>query len=62
MSNYLTKEEMAWDDPDHVDIQIAIGLRTCKTIAQVKHLLKDVREHERRLCRKAEKAPEPIKE
>ena len=57
MSNYLIDAEMAWDNPKDVDRQIAIGLRTCKTVEQVMKLLADVREHERRLLGKAKETP-----
>ena len=51
MPNYLTDKEMDCDDPETVDMQIALGLRTCAVIGQVQKLLADVREHERRLIK-----------
>lgn len=44
---YLTDEEMEMSTQD-VNQQIALGVRSCKTIADVCSLLDDIRQHERR--------------
>ena len=44
--NYLTDTESKMK-PDLVDLQIVLGLQTCKTKEDVLKLLKDVRQHER---------------
>lgn len=43
---YLTEKEAKMDS-DSVDLQIVLGLQTCKTKQDVLNLLKDVRQHER---------------
>ncbi|MBE3095274.1 MAG: hypothetical protein IMZ52_09610 [Actinobacteria bacterium] len=49
--NYLTEKE-ADMEPDMVDLQIVLGLQTCKTKKDVLELLQDVRRHERIQIRK----------
>lgn len=44
--HYVTDKEALFN-PANFDLQIALGLRTCKTIQDVLNLLKDVRQHER---------------
>jgi hypothetical protein len=46
--NYLSESE-ATMEADLVDLQIAIGLQSCKTKGDVMALLKDVRMHERNI-------------
>ena len=49
--NYLTEKEAELDDfnllMDGTDLQIVLGLQTCKTKEDVLELLRDVRKHER---------------
>ena len=45
--NYLTEEELKMNRK-LVNLQIALGLQTCKTKGEVSRLLDDIREHERR--------------
>jgi len=49
--NYLTEKEAEMQS-DLVDLQIVLGLQTCKTKGDVLELLKDVRQHERIEIRK----------
>jgi len=44
--NYLSEQE-AKMEPDLVDLQIVLGLQSCKTKKDVLELLQDVRQHER---------------
>jgi len=44
--NYVTEDEAKFE-PDWFDLQIVLGLQTCKTKGDVLRLLKDVRRHER---------------
>ena len=44
--NYLSDEE-AKMKPELVDLQIVLGLQSCKTKKDVMDLLQDVRQHER---------------
>ena len=44
--NYLTEKEAKSMTPDEVDLQITLGLQSCKTKKDVMDLLKDVRQHE----------------
>jgi len=53
--NYLTEDEMQMSE-DMVDLQIALGLQSCKTKGTAVSLLKDVRMHERlKLIKEIEK-------
>lgn len=45
--NYATDKEAQALNPNEFDLQIVIGLQTCKTKKDVMDLLKDVRQHER---------------
>ena len=45
--HYLTEEEFKKLSKDEVNMQIALGLRSCKTLGDVIELLQDVREHEK---------------
>lgn len=47
--NYLTDKELKSLSRDDANLQIALGLRSCKTLADVTELLQDVRVHEKYL-------------
>jgi len=45
--NYATDKEAQSLKPNEFDLQIVLGLQSCKTKKDVMTLLKDVRQHER---------------
>lgn len=45
--NYLTEEEAKKFSREEANLQIAIGIQTCKTREEVCNLLEDIRLHER---------------
>jgi len=45
--NYATDKEAQTMTPTEFDLQIVLGLQSCKTKKDVMDLLKDVRQHER---------------
>lgn len=45
--NYLSEAELKFSRKE-VNLQIALGLKTCKSVKDVCGLLDDIREHERR--------------
>ena len=51
--NYLSEQE-ATMEPNLVDLQIVLGLQSCRTKQDVLNLLKDVRQHERLQIKKGE--------
>ena len=54
--NYATDKEANILSPDEFDLQIVLGLQSCKTKNDVMDLLKDVRQHERlQLANKTQK-------
>jgi len=48
--NYMTKDEQKFDRK-MFDLQVTLGLQTCKTKGEVVKLLHDVRLHERRMIK-----------
>ena len=48
---YITPNGIVFT-PDGFDLQIVLGLQTCKTKKDVMDLLKDVRHHERIQCKR----------
>lgn len=51
--NYLSEQEASME-PNLVDLQIVLGLQSCRTKNDVMNLLKDVRQHERLQIKKGE--------
>jgi|GEM_PF-5925568 hypothetical protein len=47
--NYLTEQEFKSLYSEQIDLQIALGLKSCKTLKDVTELLHDVREHQKYL-------------
>lgn len=47
--NYLTGDEFENLSREDVNMQIALGLRSCKTLKDVTKLLDDIRAHEKYL-------------
>ena len=45
--HYLTPEDFAMLHTESVDLQVALGLQSCKTLGDVAELLQDIRLHER---------------
>jgi hypothetical protein len=45
--HYLTPEDFATLHPESIDLQVALGLQSCKTLGDVEELLQDIRLHER---------------
>ena len=56
--NYLTDEEFKTLSREEIDLQIALGLRSCKTLKDVTELLEDLRQHEKYLIENSAMCPE----
>jgi len=58
--NYMQNEDASWDRKTF-DLQITLGLQSCKTKKDVLELLEDVRAHERILGKKTSAKPKQTK-